>query len=53
MQFELVLPDRTRVPVTGGMTIGRAPGNAVQLEDPTVSRRHARIWLDGRPTGRR
>ena len=51
MQFELVLPDRTRVPVTGSMTIGRAQGNAVQLENPTVSRHHARVWLNGHPDG--
>jgi putative peptide zinc metalloprotease protein len=45
--FELVLPDRTRVPVVGDMTIGRAPGNTLQLADATVSRHHARIWLNG------
>jgi putative peptide zinc metalloprotease protein len=45
--FELVLPDRTRVPVVGDMTIGRAAGNTLQLEDATVSRHHARIWLNG------
>jgi putative peptide zinc metalloprotease protein len=44
--FELVLPDRTRVPVVGDMTIGRAPGNTLQLADATVSRHHARIWLN-------
>ncbi len=41
--FELVLRDGTRVPVVGDMTIGRAPGSTVQLDDPAVSRRHARI----------
>src|SRR4051794_33169138 len=41
--FELVLADRTRVPVLGEMTIGRAPGNTLQLDDPAVSRRQARI----------
>jgi pSer/pThr/pTyr-binding forkhead associated (FHA) protein len=45
--FELVLPDRTRVPVMGPMTIGRAPGNTLQLADQTVSRHHARISLNG------
>ncbi len=49
--FELVLPDRTRVPVAGSMTIGRAPGSTVRLTDPTVSRHHARVWLDGRSDG--
>jgi putative peptide zinc metalloprotease protein len=33
------------------MTIGRAPGNTVQLPDVTVSRHHARVWLDGRSDG--
>lgn len=41
--FELVLADRTRVPIVGELTIGRAPGNAVQLADPSVSRVHARV----------
>jgi pSer/pThr/pTyr-binding forkhead associated (FHA) protein len=41
--LELVLGDRTRVPVVEEMTIGRAPGSTVVLEDPTVSRVHARI----------
>ena len=49
--FELVLPDRTRVPVAGNVTIGRAPGNTVQLEHPTVSRHHARLWLNGSQDG--
>jgi putative peptide zinc metalloprotease protein len=41
--LELVLRDRTRVPVVTEMTIGRAPGSTVVLDDPTVSRLHARI----------
>ena len=41
--LELVLGDRTRVPVITEMTIGRAPGSTVVLDDPTVSRVHARI----------
>jgi putative peptide zinc metalloprotease protein len=41
--FDLVLPDGTHVPVLDGMTIGRAPGNTVQLDDPSVSRHHASI----------
>ncbi|HWI75003.1 MAG TPA: FHA domain-containing protein, partial [Baekduia sp.] len=41
--FELVLPDRTRVPVDGDMTIGRALDSTVRLESPTVSRHHARL----------
>jgi putative peptide zinc metalloprotease protein len=41
--LELVLRDRTRVPVVQEMTIGRAPGSTLLLDDPTVSRVHARI----------
>src|SRR4051794_2478519 len=41
--LELVLADRTRVPVVTEMTIGRAPGSTLLLDDPTVSRTHARI----------
>jgi len=41
--LELVLGDRTRVPVVTEMTIGRSPGSTVVLDDPTVSRVHARI----------
>jgi putative peptide zinc metalloprotease protein len=43
--FDLVLPDGRRVPVSDGLTIGRAGGNSLELHDPTVSRRHARIRL--------
>jgi putative peptide zinc metalloprotease protein len=42
-EFVLVLPDRARVPIEGQLTIGRAEDATVRLEDPTVSRRHARI----------
>src|SRR3954454_24593674 len=41
--YELVLADRTHVPLVRELTVGRAPGNAVQLADPAVSRLHARI----------
>ena len=41
--LELVLADRTRVPLVHDMTIGRAPGSTLQLDDPAVSRRQARI----------
>lgn len=44
--LELVLPDATRVPVTGEMVVGRAPGSTLQLDDPSVSRTHARILVD-------
>jgi len=45
--LELVLGDRTRVPLVHEVTIGRAPGNTVQLDDPAVSRRQARIVVSG------
>jgi len=45
--LELVLGDRTRVPVIEEMVIGRAPGSTVVLDDPTVSRVHARITRNG------
>ena len=41
--LELVLPDRTRLPLVEDVTIGRAPGNTVQLDDAALSRRQARI----------
>jgi putative peptide zinc metalloprotease protein len=49
--LELVLGDRTRVPVLAEMTLGRAPGSTVVLDDPTVSRTHARISGDGNGGG--
>ena len=49
--LELVLPDRTRVPLLDEITIGRAPGSTVQLEDPAVSRRHARISVETNGAG--
>ena len=45
--LELVLGDRTRVAVVSEMVIGRAPGSTVVLDDPTVSRVHARIMGNG------
>ena len=48
--LQLVLPDRRRVPLTAGMTIGRASASTIHLADPTVSRDHAAIsWIDGAP----
>jgi putative peptide zinc metalloprotease protein len=41
--LDLVLADGRRLPLTGPITIGRSPDNAVRLADPSVSRRHARI----------
>ena len=43
--YELLLGDATRVPLAGPATVGRSPACTVVLDDPTVSRRHARIWL--------
>jgi putative peptide zinc metalloprotease protein len=39
----LVLPDGRRVPIGGLLTIGRGEDSGIRLDDPTVSRRHARI----------
>jgi putative peptide zinc metalloprotease protein len=50
--LELVLTDATRVAVVGDMTLGRSPGSSVQLDDPSVSRLHARI-SDGNGDGAR
>ena len=47
LMLELVLADRTRVPLVDDMTIGRAPGSTVRLDDPAVSRRQARISVAG------
>jgi putative peptide zinc metalloprotease protein len=41
--LELVLADSTRVPLLGDVTIGRAAGSTLQLDDPAVSRRQALI----------
>ena len=40
-------PDGTRVPVSDGLTLGRADDNAVKLRDARASRHHARIVADG------
>jgi putative peptide zinc metalloprotease protein len=44
--LELVLPDARRVPLAATVTIGRAEGNDVCLDDRSVSRRHARILVE-------
>jgi putative peptide zinc metalloprotease protein len=41
----LVLPDQTRVPIVGALTIGRGDEASVRIADQTVSRVHARISL--------
>jgi putative peptide zinc metalloprotease protein len=45
--LELVLGDSTRVPLIGEMTLGRAPESTLVLNDPSVSRVHARISASG------
>jgi putative peptide zinc metalloprotease protein len=41
--FELVLGDGTRVPLVGELRIGRSRASELCLDDPSVSRSHARI----------
>jgi FHA domain len=41
--LDLVLADRSRLPLVGDITIGRAPENTLRLDDAAVSRRQARI----------
>ena len=41
--LELVLGDGTRVPLVRDLTIGRSRASELWLDDPTVSRNHARI----------
>lgn len=43
MHLDLTLPGGERVPLDRRLTIGRAPGNDIVLEDPSVSRDHAVI----------
>jgi len=45
--LELVLAGGARMPLTADVTIGRGPGATLRLEDPTVSRLHARISAAG------
>jgi putative peptide zinc metalloprotease protein len=44
-----VLADGSRVPILRPLSLGRAPGNSIELEDPSVSRVHARLTPS--PTG--
>lgn len=41
--LEVVLPDGARVPLIATLSIGRAADNAIQLDDRSVSRHHARV----------
>jgi putative peptide zinc metalloprotease protein len=45
--YELVLPDGSRVPLLDQVTVGRARQTDVRLDDPSVSRVHARLRMDG------
>jgi putative peptide zinc metalloprotease protein len=49
--LELVLPDRTRVPLQDDVTIGRSPASTVRLDDPAVSRRQAHITISPKGGG--
>ena len=44
--LELVLPDQSRVALVEPLEIGRGAASTLQLADPTVSRRHARIHVE-------
>jgi putative peptide zinc metalloprotease protein len=41
--LDVVLPDGVRVPLTDTLSIGRSADNAIQLDDRSVSRHHARV----------
>jgi len=45
--LSLEKPDGQRVPLTDGLTIGRASDNGLVLRDARASRKHARIIADG------
>jgi putative peptide zinc metalloprotease protein len=51
--LELVLADGVRVPLVEDLTIGRGPSATLRLEDPSVSRLHARISAGGNGTAAR
>ena len=47
---DLVLPEGQRVALDRPLALGRGPANDLRLEDPSISREHARIELiDGSP----
>jgi hypothetical protein len=51
--LELVLAGGARVPLVEDLTIGRGPSATLRLEDPSVSRVHARISAAGNARGPR
>jgi putative peptide zinc metalloprotease protein len=44
--LDLVLPGGERVPLDRELVVGRAPASELRLDDPSVSRTHARIGLE-------
>jgi putative peptide zinc metalloprotease protein len=51
--LELVLAGGSRVPLVEDVTIGRGPTATLRLEDPSVSRVHARILAGSKASGAR
>jgi putative peptide zinc metalloprotease protein len=47
-RYVVVLPDGARAVISGELSVGRAAGNALRLDDRAVSRRHARLIEDDR-----
>jgi putative peptide zinc metalloprotease protein len=47
LPLDLILPDQSRVLLTGHLDAGRAAPCAILLDDPSVSRRHAMFVVDG------
>ena len=45
--LELVLAGGARIPLVEDLTIGRGPSATLRLDDPSVSRVHARLNVDG------
>jgi putative peptide zinc metalloprotease protein len=45
--LELVLGDGRRIPLVGQLTLGRGTDNLIRIDGDTVSRRHARVVVDG------
>jgi len=50
VHLDLVLPGGDRLPLDRPLAIGRAPASDIRLEDPSVSRAHARIIVDDQGT---
>ena len=50
--LELVLAGGARIPLVEDLTIGRGPSATLRLDDPSVSRVHARISAGADPARR-